>query len=248
MTNRSQAVMAGRKAPKDIDDDYPTPPWATRALIGHILERIDLPEEDRQTCIEPAANRGYMVEVLETYFKKVIPSDKFDYGKGYRKCCFLDPRNEFDSADWVITNPPFVIAEDFVRVALPLARVGVAMLLRTQFMEGKKRYHGLFSKTPPSIIAPFAERLTMVYGGLEPDESSAVSYSWFVWVKPFVPNLPIVTKVTWIPPCRDQLEKPTDYEGRRNEQYHSGESAIKPSGKDLFSGIEPERVVGQGTQ
>ncbi|MGH8525505.1 MAG: SAM-dependent methyltransferase, partial [Gammaproteobacteria bacterium] len=32
MQNTSHAVMAQRLEPKDSFDDFPTPPWATRAL------------------------------------------------------------------------------------------------------------------------------------------------------------------------------------------------------------------------
>jgi hypothetical protein len=42
MQNTSHAVMAQRTEPKDSPDDFPTPPWATRALIEHIFDaRMD---------------------------------------------------------------------------------------------------------------------------------------------------------------------------------------------------------------
>ena len=37
MQNTSHAVMAQRVEPKDSADDFPTPPWATRALVEHVL-------------------------------------------------------------------------------------------------------------------------------------------------------------------------------------------------------------------
>ena len=36
--NTSHAVMAQRIEAADSPDDFPTPPWATRALIEHVLE------------------------------------------------------------------------------------------------------------------------------------------------------------------------------------------------------------------
>ena len=34
--NRSSAVMQQRSEPHDSLDDFPTPPWATRALCQHL--------------------------------------------------------------------------------------------------------------------------------------------------------------------------------------------------------------------
>ena len=50
--NTSHAVMAQRVEAKDSLDDFPTPPWATRALIEHVIEReADVKE---MTAFEPA--------------------------------------------------------------------------------------------------------------------------------------------------------------------------------------------------
>lgn len=35
--NTSHAVMAQRYEAADSPDDFPTPPWATRALIEHVI-------------------------------------------------------------------------------------------------------------------------------------------------------------------------------------------------------------------
>jgi hypothetical protein len=48
--NRSDAVMAQRGATDDELDDFPTPPWATRAFINKVI-----PIEPLETAIEPAA-------------------------------------------------------------------------------------------------------------------------------------------------------------------------------------------------
>lgn len=42
-------------------DDFPTPPWATRALCWRLAMRHDLAG---MTVREPCANRGYMVRPL----------------------------------------------------------------------------------------------------------------------------------------------------------------------------------------
>ena len=37
MQNTSHAVMAQRAELKNSLDDFPTPPWATRALVQHVI-------------------------------------------------------------------------------------------------------------------------------------------------------------------------------------------------------------------
>lgn len=181
------AVMAQR-APIDPDslDYFPTPPWAARAG-GEIVRRLD---PLAQTCWEPAAGGGHMAWGLSDYFAEVSISDIHDHGGAmsprFLLGDFLDPT--FAPAirpDWIITNPPFVKGEAFVRQAWRRARRGVAMLLRLQFLEGAGRYR-LFHELPLHACAPFAERVPMVKGRWDPTASSATAYAWFIWLKPGV--------------------------------------------------------------
>lgn len=204
MQNRSHAVMSQRTEAADSLDDFPTPPWATRALIEHVISNFTSPN---QSCLEPACNRGFMANVLSEYFDSVTASDIHDYGFGEVKN-FLSGAYPSDSHDWVITNPPFKYAEDFLHEALQVSRIGVAMLARTVFLESVGRYERLFSVNPPSIFAQFSERVPMFKGRLDPKGSTATGYAWFVWIKDHDqgPNL------TWVPPCRRTLERDGDYE------------------------------------
>ena len=102
MQNRSHAVMAQRTEAKDSPDDFPTPPWATRALIEHVLGDKDALRS--QTCLEPACGAGHMARVLEEYFGRVRSSDAYDNGYGQVRD-FLAHPVEWNSVDWVITNP-----------------------------------------------------------------------------------------------------------------------------------------------
>lgn len=110
------------------------------------------------------------------------------------------------SADWIVTNPPFKPADQFALRALDLAGVGVALLLRTQWLESEDRYYSIFRDKPPSLFAPFVERVPMLRGRWEPDASTATSYSWFVWLRGAAPRAPF-----WIPPgCRATLTRADD--------------------------------------
>ncbi len=202
MQNTSHAVMAQRHEPADSPDDFPTPPWATRALIEHI---IGVDQIRGRSCLEPACGRGYMARPLAEYFDKVDAADAYHYGFAPVRD-FLTFPYEALSHDWVITNPPFRLAEEFVERALVVARHGVAILARTVFLESVGRYESIFKDRPPTIFAQFSERVPMVKGRVDAKASTATGYAWFVWVKGVRDP-----RLTWVPPCRRVLERPGDY-------------------------------------
>jgi hypothetical protein len=205
MQNTSHAVMAQRTEPKDSPDDFPTPPWATRGLLEHIVD--DTSGLAKLSCLEPACGAGHMAKVLKEYFKTVHSSDAFSYGYGEIRDFVEEPYGKA-AFDWVITNPPFRLAEDFVRLAMPIARKGVAILARTVFLESVGRYQGIFRELPPTKFAQFVERVPMVKGRLDIKASTATGYAWLVWEKQ-TNNLP---RLMWVPPCRKSLERTSDYE------------------------------------
>ncbi len=209
--NTSSAVMAQRVEARDSLDDFPTPPWATRALCEHVIHAHGwrLEQLAAQSVWEPACNRGFMVRPLGEYFKTVHASDAHDYGVGYPVDDFLIPSKR--RADWIVTNPPFRLALDFALAARDRSRQGVALLCRSAWSEGIDRYQRLFRPHPPAIVAQFAERVPMVKGRVDPEASTATSYAWFVWRtdgRHFGG-----TQQIWIPPCRRELERHGDYEG-----------------------------------
>lgn len=230
----SPAVMARRKEPHDSLDDFPTPPWAARALIEEVIypyfefqAGFDATITARHlgTCWEPACNRGYMADALRPYFQYVAATDVHDYGyrAGHDPRDFLFPDPQIKKFDWVITNPPFRLGQQFIERALEVSRVGCAMFVRTQFIEGETRYHELFSTRPPTIFAQFAERVPLFRGvvrqsgskytdpatGKEKTASTATAYCWLVWIHGHMPAPPV-----WIPPCREKYERPGDYDER----------------------------------
>ena len=123
-----------------------------------------------------------MAKPLGEYFAEVTASDAYEYGYG-AVCDFLEGPFDPLSYDWVITNPPFKLAEEFIHTALPIARAGVAILARTVFLESVGRYSGIFRERPPTIVAQFVERVPMVKGRLDRKVTTATGYAWFVWQK-----------------------------------------------------------------
>jgi len=205
--NLSFAVMQQRHEARGSLDDFPTPPWATRALCEHILPqasscgvKFDLAVLKRKSAYEPACNRGYMARPLAEYFGNVYTSDIADYSDSYIPDAIgwdfatgewatdedgLAYANGADYApepDAVITNPPFNLAEAFIARALAMPSVKLAaFFVRSSFLESVGRYERLFRDTPPAIFAPFASRVLLVKGRYDPAASSATSYCWLVW-------------------------------------------------------------------
>jgi hypothetical protein len=170
----SQRVKTGKKAL----DDFPTPPWAAWSLCQTLGIRGG-------RCLEPAANRGWLVRGLTPFFDEVVGCDIKDYRADFPRRDFLGKgwEGEVGKFDWIITNPPFIRGLDFFERAVALRpRCGVAMLLRTQWVEGAERYARLFSKLPIKVCY-FVERLAMIKGRFDPHASTATSYSWFVYGK-----------------------------------------------------------------
>jgi hypothetical protein len=206
--------MQQRSEPNDSLDDFPTPPWATRALCEWLRDNQDEPMH-AMTVREPAANRGHMVKPLSEYFAHVEPSDVHDYGVGYPVADYLwGPLPEM--RDWTITNPPFRLAEQFIQRALQSSMEGVAVIVRSAFLEGKARFENLFSHTPPAYVLQFVERAPMCKGKIDPNVSSATSYSWLIW---FPALNDVDTRLRWIAPCRKRLERASDYEVNENGEF-----------------------------
>lgn len=203
--NRSSAVMQQRSEPHDSLDDFPTPPWATRALC-EFLRGVGKWNLCLCTARDPAANRGHMVRPLREYFTEVDAADVHDYGVGFPVADYLFGPDQ-DPVDWTITNPPFKLAEQFIERALRTSDCGVAVIVRAAFLEGQGRYERLFSVNPPRFVLQFTERVVMHKGRLAPEGSTATAYAWLVWDTDLVGE----TELHWIAPCRKRLERADDY-------------------------------------
>jgi hypothetical protein len=166
-------------------DFYPTPPWGTSALLKYVKFDGEI--------LEPCCGTGEMAEVLRAGGYPVIASDL--HSRGYGEVVdFFDRKDKVAN---VVTNPPFNIAEEVFEHAYKLARRKVCLLLRTAFLESRKRYELIYRTRRPSILLVFTERLSMYPKGQEQNGGGTTSYSWFVWDKEVADGS---THVEWIEP------------------------------------------------
>lgn len=221
--NRSTAVMNSRIDPMDSLDHFPTPPWATRALCRYLERTLNI-DTGGQRVWEPSCAEGYMARALKDSFSTVYASDIHDYGIGARVKDFtlatFDENPEWPGpVEWLIFNPPFNIAEEFILTALSIARVGVAVFVRTSFLETSGRHRDLFKPHPPAMVLQFTERVLLLKGKLRSKKdinpkngkkySTATAYCWIIWtVKSPKSGM---TYFDWIPPCERELTRDEDY-------------------------------------
>jgi predicted RNA methylase len=227
---------AQRVEDADSLDYSPTPPWATRALFEYVLPRLGV--TDIASAWDPACGEGHMTSVMEEYVAgSVIGTDIHDYGcdgraaPGWlREQDFLDEAIETPDVDWIITNPPFgERVLPFMRRALDLSEVGVAMFLQLRYLEGVDRYNAVYRNAPPTLFAPFVERVPLHMGRYEPNGSTMTAFMWLVWMKDRLPLAPF-----WIPPnCRAMLR-------RNNDDEHF---TAHPVDHPLADALRPPRLI-----
>lgn len=217
LSSRAPGAHERRQEPHDSLDDFPTPPWATRALL-EILNAEEF--MGRQTVWEPTCNRGYMARVLANAFGEVLATDIDHYGWPGQGLTvdFLWPGEVWrNPVDWIICNPPYRLAREFILRAIDLApRQGVAIFGRLGLIEGQRRYRDIHSRYRNLIIYPFAERVQIFKGQVSADTAKPMAHAWYVWRRPFeeAPDCPDI-RVRHIAPCRKRLERPGDYEPMR---------------------------------
>lgn len=176
------------------NDFYATDPQSVKDL----LEVADI---DGEHFYEPCVGQGHIADVIKEYFPsaKVLGTDLID--RGYPDTIVRDFINDdFDmNTDWIITNPPYKYAKEFIDRSLQIANKGVAMFLKIQFLEGQARKEW-FKKNPPRYVYVFSKRQDPWRDGesLNPKTGkkwgSTMCFAWFVWEKGFNGD----TIVKWI--------------------------------------------------
>ena len=166
------------------NDFYSTDPEAIDYLLKY--------EQFNNDIWECACGNGNMSKRLEKYGYNVTSTDLVYRGFGIGGIDFLKCNDKFNGD--IITNPPYKYATEFVLKALELSERKVAMFLKVQFLESRKRWDKLFKYYPPSTIYVFVKRISCYRNDDRSFKNSAICYSWFVWDKEYNGE----TKVKWI--------------------------------------------------
>jgi hypothetical protein len=137
-----------------------------------------------KSIADPCCGSGAILDVLAEAGHIVFGADVVDYG--WHPGCtvirdYLAEPVEINRVG-IVTNPPYRLAEAFIRKAISDGCHYHAWLLRTNFLESVSRL-ALWRDHPPSRIWIGSRRLPMMhrqnYAG--PKSSSNVSYMWLVF-------------------------------------------------------------------
>lgn len=162
---------------RHADDWYVEPAWTVDALAR--AELIPAPAWD------PACGGGTIPRALLAAGVTAYGSDLVDRGYGHRHDFLASEPAPYPGVAAIVSNPPYQLAEAFIRRALEL-RVGrIAMLLQAKFPYSQRR-HRLFSEHPPARIYFLSDRPSMPPGDLLRDgkikaQGGKMDFCWMVW-------------------------------------------------------------------
>lgn len=167
---RATQIVGGNPSQKRAEADfYPTPPDVTEALLGY----LDLPEGT--TVLEPACGEMDMAKVIKDGGYNVIATD-LKYGQDFLTM-------EIPECDWIITNPPFTLADQFIRRCAESGKP-FALLLKSQYWHAKKRYN-IFYEFRPSAICPLTWRPDFLFKQHNKKSAPLMDVMWCIWEKPY---------------------------------------------------------------
>lgn len=149
---------------RNSQDFYPTPPDATQALIDF----LKIPRG--RTIWEPAVGKGDLANVLRANWYFVIGTD-IQTGTDFLTCDVVP-------CDWIITNPPFSLAEQFIRKCVEFKKP-FALLLKSQYWHAKSRL-SLFREHPPRYVLPLTWRPDFLFK-TRGKGSPLMDVMWVVW-------------------------------------------------------------------
>ena len=182
---------------RDKKDYYSTP----IEEVFNILDKIGFKFVDTDVILEPSCGSGHMVEGIIRYCKEngfipnIIATDIQEreikaniegasllMGREYD---FIEDSYPYiDNIDYIIMNPPFSLIEPFVMKSLEIAKKGILMFGRLQFLEGEKRYEHILKDNPPTIFYTYVDRVACFKDGNTAIKPSSIqAYAWFYWDK-----------------------------------------------------------------
>lgn len=178
-------VQSYRKWERKPADLYPTPVDGTESLIP-ALKAMKRPDGTPIKRIwEPACGDGRLARVLEWHGFEVIATDLREYpGFGVGGLDFLndDPLEKWGwdvgEIDAIVTNPPFSLAEEFIRRSLSITP-NVAMLLKQTYWNVGGRSKGLWVEHMPDMELKMTWRLAFLMK--ERGNSPLMDCMWNVW-------------------------------------------------------------------
>lgn len=141
-----------------------------------MTEQLLQNEEFIGNVLEPSCGKGAISKVLKEHNFEVTAQD-YDEGLGID---FLKFNKKFDN---IITNPPFRLANEFVKKSLELANNKIAMLLPLNYLHGVTRLNEIYNLKKLKTVYVFT-RYPLLTQDLREDgkyKTGMMVYAWYIW-------------------------------------------------------------------
>lgn len=162
-----------RGTKRNEKDAYNTPSWCTELIVREIVWGAT------PVVYEPCAGDGAICDVLNKTTDAVVfaadinPDSRFGGGEDFLK------NDEDIRYDFILTNPPFSLAQEFIEKSLQIANC-VVMLLPLGFYGSESR-HEWWSQHEPT--AQFVLSKRPMFGKNKDGRwgSDSETYAWLMW-------------------------------------------------------------------
>lgn len=190
--------------PRDKFDHYPTDPKLVSAALDRLIERVS-EDEGRfkpKMILDPGSGNGVWGTVCQEKFERpfITGVELQDianpgcYSEYYKQTPFetIEPEPRYDL---VVGNPPYILAEDFIRLGWQWLKDGGYMmfLLRLNFLEGKDRGRRLFKEIKPWCVDVLMQRPSFTGNG----KTDATAYMMCYWKKTDEEHYPAMYWLDW---------------------------------------------------
>lgn len=170
-------------------DQYETP----KCLITTFIDAFFRNEVDNSNSVFSPACGNHIIDntLIEYGYESVYASDIEEDGDDFLK--------SKDAFDWIIENPPYSLAFEFIQKAKQLAEKGFAFLLPLSYLQGQRRYDEVWMDNDYPLHSIYVfNRFPLMGEASRPDgkiKTGMMALAWFVWKKEGYGHIP---EIHWL--------------------------------------------------
>ena len=173
------------------DDFYETPKVATCTMLNN----INIPDD--VTLWECSCGEGAISKILEKIHPgKVLSTELSTERYGIGGVNFLTNAEKYkpEGRFWLVTNPPFKLANDFVRKGFEIGAERIIFMLRFNYLESGKVREDILNNGHLLRVLLMKERLKMYpFGWTGVKGTATQNHAWFIWDRNY--NAPVPSEV-----------------------------------------------------
>ena len=178
----SKNFSLNNRGQRNKSDFYQTPYSLTNELLNH---------EDfnyAKYVYEPACGDGAIKKILyERWSGGTVAGTDISTGFDFLEHLKNEPDHH---PNYIITNPPFSLALEFIEISKKVATEKIAMLLPLNYLHGQKRYETLWKdRCFPLKKIYVLSRYPMLTNSIRKDGKFTTGmqvYAWYIWDKTYI--------------------------------------------------------------